>query len=193
MSFDNDGAALTVIDEIFRLFESKGKTSYLGEPVSQLQHALQAANCALREHAPAHLVVAALLHDVGHLVEDLPEDIAGRGIDAKHEEIGHEWLSKRFGPEVYEPVRLHVAAKRYLCATDPEYLAKLSAASIQSLRLQGGPMTKSDIRAFETSPFFRDAVQLRHWDDLAKVKDLETPGLEEFRGCLESAILNVAP
>lgn len=171
---------MTVADEIFSLFKAKGENSYFGEPVSQLEHALQAAHFAGQEQAPSHLVVAALLHDIGHIVEDMPEDIADHGVDAHHEELGQAWLAKRFGPEVYEPVRLHVAAKRYLCATDPEYFAKLSPASVQSLALQGGPMPVQEVSEFEASQFFRDAVRLRHWDDLAKIPGLETAALDKY-------------
>jgi predicted HD phosphohydrolase len=130
---------MTVADEVDALFVEKGKASYFGEAVSQLEHALQAAYFARQEQAADHLVVAALLHDVGHLVQDIPEDIADRGIDARHEETGELWLAQRFGPEVYSPVQLHVAAKRYLCATDPGYFSRLSPASVQSLHLQGVP------------------------------------------------------
>ena len=177
---------MTVADEIFSLFETKGEDSYFGEPVSQLEHALQAAHFAQQEGATPELVAAALLHDIGHIAEDMPEDIADHGIDAHHEDLGQAWLAKRFGPEVYEPVRLHVAAKRYLCATEPEYFAKLSPASVQSLQLQGGPMSREEISRFETSPFFKDAVRLRHWDDLAKIPGLETAGMQSYRHLIES-------
>ena len=129
---------MNVIDEILWLFETRGDEAYFGEPVSQKDHALQAAHRAEQEGAPASLVAAALLHDVGHLVHDLPEDIADRGLDGCHESAGEAWLARHFPPEVTEPVRLHVAAKRYLCKTDSQYLAQLSPASVQSLALQGG-------------------------------------------------------
>ena len=99
---------MTVADEVFAIFREKGHGSYFGEPVSQLEHALQTAFFAQRERAPAHLIVAALVHDIGHLVEDIPEETADLGVDAQHEEIGQEWLRKRFGPEIYGPVHLHV-------------------------------------------------------------------------------------
>ena len=177
---------MSVADEIIDLFGTKGNSSYFGEPVSQLEHALQAAHFAAAEKAPVHLVVAALVHDIGHLVDNTPEDIADAGIDAKHEEIGETWLANRFGREIFEPVHLHVAAKRYLCATDPTYVAKLSPASIQSLGLQGGPMAASAVREFETNPFYKEAVRLRLWDDQAKVLGLETPGLSSYRLAIES-------
>ncbi len=106
------------------MFATKGHAAYVGEPVSQLEHALQAAYHAEQRGADDALVVAALLHDIGHLLHKLPEDAADHGIDTRHEQIGQAWLKRYCGPEVTEPIRLHVPAKRYLCATDAEYLAE---------------------------------------------------------------------
>ena len=145
-----------------------------------LEHALQCAFQAEKEGVPDSLVVAALLHDIGHLLHGLQEDIAEHGEDARHEEAGAAWLSERFDSDVVEPVRLHVPAKRYLCAVDPGYLQGLSRASVQSLRLQGGPFTTQGARAFETLPYYREATQLRRWDDAAKIPGLEVPGLEQY-------------
>ncbi len=165
---------------IVAIFAARGGTAYFGEPVSQLEHALQAAYHAEREQAPGWLVVAALLHDIGHLLHGLPEHIADLGVDARHEDLGHAWLAQYFGPEITAPVRLHVDAKRYLCATDPRYLELLSPASLQSLQLQGGPFHADAVRAFEQQPFAREAVRLRRWDDLAKAPGLPVPGLEHY-------------
>jgi [1-hydroxy-2-(trimethylamino)ethyl]phosphonate dioxygenase len=176
-----DGDVTTVADEVMAIFAVKGQSAYFGEDVSQLEHALQAAYCAQRSGAGAAFTVAALLHDIGHLIEETPEDIADLGIDAKHEELGHAWLSRRFNKEVFEPAYLHVSAKRYLCATDPAYLGKLSAASVQSLKLQGGPMSAAEVKAFEANEYYREAVALRHWDDEAKIVGLKTPPLEFYR------------
>ena len=121
------------------LFATRGRALYFGEAVSEAEHALQSAALARADGAGDTLVVAALLHDVGHLLHGLGEDLAERGLDGRHEEVGHAWLSDYFGPAVAEPVRLHVAAKRYLCAVEPAYLTGLSPASRQSLGLQGGP------------------------------------------------------
>lgn len=176
----------TVADEVIAIFAKRGESAYYGEDVSQLEHALQAAHCARQEGATASLVVAALVHDIGHLLEDGPEDIADSGIDAKHEQIGQHWLEKRFGKEVYEPVSLHVDAKRYLCATDSSYFGKLSAASVQSLELQGGPMSEAEIHRFEQHQFYKDAVVLRTWDDKAKIPGLPTAALEEYRDLVNS-------
>jgi phosphonate degradation associated HDIG domain protein len=176
----------TVAEEVLDLFAKKGEFAYYGEDVSQLEHALQAAYCAREAGASDALIVAALVHDIGHLVEDNPEDIADLGIDAKHEAIGQHWLAARFGKDVFEPVHLHVNAKRYLCATDGSYFGKLSAASIQSLALQGGPMTESEILEFEAHEFYREAVALRTWDDKAKIQGLAVPTLEEYRDLLNA-------
>src|ERR1700730_17622118 len=124
---------MSTVDRIFELFERRGDEAYFGEPVSQSEHALQAASQAEKEGAPDSLVVAALLHDIGHLVHGLSEGIADRGVDGRPEAVGGAWLSRHFGPEVAAPCRLHVAAKRYLCAVEPEYGRQLSPASVQSL------------------------------------------------------------
>ena len=177
------------IDEIMRVFQARGDEAYFGEPVSQKEHALQAAHFAEKDGADDALVVAALLHDVGHLVHGVGEDAADRGVDAHHEDAGHEWLADLYGPEVTEPIRLHVAAKRYLCAVDRGYLERLSPASLQSLELQGGPFGPAEVRDFETHPRHRDAVRLRLWDDLAKVPGMKVPGLEHYRTRLEAVAL----
>ena len=176
---------MQISDRIIELFEAKGGAAYFGEPVSQLEHALQAAHHAARDGAPDSLVVAALLHDIGHLLHEMPEHVADLGIDTRHEDLGHAWLARDFGPEVATPVRLHVDAKRYLCATEPEYLSLLSPASIESLQLQGGPFTAAEARAFAERAFAREAVRLRRWDDLAKVPGMRVPPLAHYRATIE--------
>ncbi len=179
---------MNVVDEVMELFATRGHDAYVGEPVSQLEHGLQAAYFAERERASDELVVAALLHDIGHLIHKLPEDAADHGIDTRHEHLGGAWLKRYCGPEVTEPIRLHVPAKRYLCATDAEYQAQLSPASIQSLALQGGPFKADEVADFELNPHFRAAVALRRWDDLAKIPNLEVPPLESYRPRLERVL-----
>ncbi len=132
--------------------------------------------------------MAALLHDVGHLLDGQDEDLANRGVDGRHEEAGGAWLARHFGLEVIEPIRLHVAAKRYLCAVDPAYLDGLSTASRLSLSVQGGPMGAEERVQFEANPYYREAIRLRHWDDTAKVPGLEVPGLEHYRDRLQAAV-----
>jgi phosphonate degradation associated HDIG domain protein len=178
---------MTVIDEIFALYARRGGASY-GEGVTQSEHALQAACLAEQEGAPAELVAAALLHDIGHLLHDLPEDIAEQGIDTAHESLASAWLSQHFGPAVTEPVRLHVAAKRYLCAIEPGYFDTLSAASILSLELQGGPMSAEEAGAFARSGHSAEAVRLRRWDEAAKQAGLATPDFAYFGAALQQAL-----
>jgi len=172
---------MDVLNSIAQLFEHQGRAAYFGESVSEAEHALQSAHLAEQEGADDALVAAALLHDVGHLLHGLGEDVADRGLDARHEEVGHTWLARWFGPAVAEPVRLHVAAKRYLCATDPAYLGELSPASRRSLELQGGPFTPAEVEEFQRNPHHAAAVRLRHWDDAAKIPDLAVPPLEHYR------------
>jgi [1-hydroxy-2-(trimethylamino)ethyl]phosphonate dioxygenase len=177
---------MQIVDQILELFATRGAAAYHGEAVSQEEHALQAAELAEREGAPNALIVAALLHDIGHLLDGQDEDLAVRGVDGRHEEAACAWLSRHFGSDVTEPIRLHVAAKRYLCAVDPSYLAGLSPASQLSLKLQGGPMTPAEVAEFEGNAFFRDAVRLRFWDDTAKVPGLAVPGPSHYRDRLEA-------
>lgn len=181
---------MSVVEEIFRIFQRRGDETYFGEPVSQKEHALQAAHQAEQEGADPRLVVAALLHDIGHLVHGMGEDVADRGIDARHEDAGETWLARHFDPAVTEPVKLHVSAKRYLCRIDPGYLAELSRASVQSLSLQGGPFNADEARQFEMHPYYREAVRLRRWDDRAKIPGLAVPELEHYRPVLEAALMN---
>jgi phosphonate degradation associated HDIG domain protein len=169
-----------ILAEIRHLLEQKANGRYGLTLVNQQQHALQGAWLAERDGKGDAMIVAALLHDIGHMVHDLGESPADAGIDDHHEERGHAWLQAHFGPEVTEPVRLHVAAKRYLCAVEPDYGAKLSPDSVRSLALQGGPMSAEEVAAFEAVPQHREAVQLRRYDEQAKVKGLQTPPVAHF-------------
>jgi phosphonate degradation associated HDIG domain protein len=179
----------TVLKRIEQLFEERGAAAYHGEAVSQTEHALQTAWAAEKAGASAALVTAALLHDLGHLLHGLPEDCAEQGIDDRHEELAVRWLQRHFGADVTEPIRLHVQAKRYLCATDADYLNRLSPASVRSLKLQGDPMSADEAERFRQSPHAAAAIALRRWDDEAKVEGLQTPGLEHFRRYVEAALL----
>ncbi len=169
-----------VLSHIACLLTEKGQKQYGLHDVTQLQHALQSAWLAEQDGAEPPLIAAALLHDIGHMTHELGENPAATGVDDHHEEVGHAFLTRWFGPEVTESVRLHVAAKRYLCAVEPHYFSRLSPDSVLSLKLQGGPMTADEVAAFRALPHAEAAVRLRRYDEAAKVKDLETPPPEVF-------------
>jgi phosphonate degradation associated HDIG domain protein len=181
-----------LIDRIFDLFRTRGDMLY-GEEVTERMHALQCGSLAIRQGCTPTLIAASLLHDIGHLLHDLGEDIADRGVDARHEDIGWNWLKRWFPPAVTEPVRLHVAAKRYLCAADPAYQPGLSPSSLHSLHLQGGPMSEQEVREFEQGPFWQDAVTLRRFDDHGKDPSLHETDLEVFRPALLRSLRGAEP
>jgi gamma-butyrobetaine dioxygenase len=173
------------VDEIGEMFAGEGAQDYLGEPVSVAVHMRQAGALAEAAGAPPEQVAAALLHDVGHI---LGGTVSGRelmaGHDNRHGEAGAAWLAQWFGPEVTEPVRLHVAAKRYLCAVEPGYFGKLSQASVYTLSVQGGPMDAAEAAAFEAQPSAAAAVAVRRWDEEAKDPEATTPEFGHFRELL---------
>jgi phosphonate degradation associated HDIG domain protein len=179
-------------DEILRKIESlfleRGSLPYGGEAVTQLEHALQAAELARAEGRSASLVAASLLLDIGHLLHAHGSDCAEAGVDDRHEALGMRFLQKHFPESVTQPVKLHVDAKRYLCAVEPEYTEGLSGPSILSMELQGGAMRTGEAEAFRQLPYAADAVQLRRYDDLAKVPGLPTPGIEVFMPYLEACL-----
>lgn len=185
------------VTAILALFAEKGDSEYGGEAVTQREHGLQAAACALRDGVDDPLVVAALLHDLGHMLHDLPVDAPDEGIDDAHEVTAARRLAPWFGPEVTEPIRLHVDAKRYLTAVEPGYMALLSEPSITSLMLQGGPMDEAAQEEFRRNPHWEAAVQLRRWDEEAKVPGAETPTVDEFvpliRGVLRPELGGTSP
>jgi gamma-butyrobetaine dioxygenase len=177
-----------VVNEIAALFAGEGGAEYLGEPVTQAQHMLQSAAFAEREGAAPALVAAALLHDVGHFTGAVHGRDLMAGRDNRHSHQGADWLGRWFGPQVTEPVRLHVAAKRYLCAVEAGYFERLSAASVYTLGVQGGPMSSAEVAEFEADPFHADAVRLRRWDEAAKDPDTDDPGFEHYRAALVSLV-----
>jgi phosphonate degradation associated HDIG domain protein len=169
-----------IVQKIITLFNEQGDSEYGGEPVTQGEHALQSAHLALADGAASSLVVASLLHDIGHLLHALPDDAPEQGIDDLHEELGNRFLMKYFTVAVSEPVHLHVAAKRYLCAVEEDYCALLSEPSVISLELQGGPMTAEECLTFESNPYYQDAIQLRRYDDMAKIPNLSVQPIEFY-------------
>lgn len=178
---------MTAWQEIEAAFARRGDETY-GEGVSQTEHALQCAAFAQRDGASAALITATLLHDIGHLLHDLPSDVADAGIDTQHEATGSAWLSRHFGLAVTEPVRMHVAAKRYLATMEPGYFERLSEASKLSLRLQGGPMSAEQAAAFAAEPFFADAIRLRRWDEEGKIVGYRGPDLAHFEPLVRASL-----
>ena len=171
---------MIALSDIRVLFEAKGGCQYSGEPVSQLEHALQSARLAEQSGASSTLIAACLLHDLGHMSNDQGETPTLRGVDDKHQYHGVSALKGMFPDAVLVPIRLHVEAKRYLCATVPGYWESLSQDSQRSLDLQGGRHTAEEAARFIAQPFAGDAVKLRRWDDLAKVAGCKTPDLEHY-------------
>ncbi|MEZ6042239.1 MAG: HD domain-containing protein [Planctomycetaceae bacterium] len=174
---------ITDVDDILRVFHERGNRHY-GEEVSELQHALQAAEFAGQFGEPEGVVLSCLLHDFGHMLHDLGEEIAGQGVDARHEELGATLLESHFPKEIVDPIRLHVAAKRYLCWQDPGYSEGLSPSSKLSLNLQGGPMSNLEATEFERLPHYQQAVRVRRYDDMAKVPEMQTADLSHYRALI---------
>lgn len=180
--------AATIVPFLAGIFERRGAEEYLGEPVTMAEHMLQGAWFAEQEGASDELVAAALLHDVGHFTSEFgaysPDDTE----DKHHDDAGAGVLAPFFPEVVTECVRLHVAAKRYLCATDPSYDAKLSPASRHTLSLQGGPMNEAEIAEFRSSPFYKEAVRVRLWDEAGKVAGLKTRRFGDYAPLLQRVV-----
>lgn len=168
------------------LFTSEGAAEYLGEPVTQAAHMLQAAMLAEQDGAEDALIAAALLHDVGHFAGAMTGHDLMSGTDTRHGEAGAFRLARWFGEEVTEPVRLHVAAKRYLCAVEPDYMAALSPASVYTLGVQGGPMQGAELAEFEAQPYAEAAVRVRRWDDAAKDPGAQVLAFGHFENVLRA-------
>ena len=182
------GTAEQKVDALFAYMEERGQSFY-DEVVTQLEHALQCAALAQQNEASPTLITSALLHDLGHFILDEHNaDTAFLAMDLNHEEIGARYLEPFFPEAVTTPIRLHVPAKRYLCATDAAYHDGLSEASKRSLKVQGGSMSNEEQEAFEQIPHFQDALTLRRWDDLAKVKGLETARLGAYRDTVQQCL-----
>ena len=178
------------VDALFNYMEAQGQSFY-DEVVTQLEHALQCAALAQQNDAGPTLITSALLHDLGHFILDEHNaDKAFLATDLNHEEIGAQYMEPFFPDAVTTPIRLHVPAKRYLCTTDASYHDGLSEASKRSLKVQGGVMSNEEREAFEQIPHFRDALTLRRWDDLAKVKGVETAGLETYRNIVQQCVIH---
>ncbi|MFN7919702.1 MAG: HD domain-containing protein [Bryobacteraceae bacterium] len=171
-----------VVDEVFGLLRRSGSEEYFGEAVSKLEHAVQCAWHARHSGADEELVLAALLHDVGHLFDAKDTVRDSRVGVVNHDEIGERWLLERgFSTRLARLVGGHVDAKRYLTATNPAYFERLSPASRETLALQGGPMDSADAERFATQADMRDMLRLRSWDEMAKDPNWTGPGLETYR------------
>ncbi len=173
---------MSAYEQIEELFDRPAAAKRYGEVVTIAEHMLQAAACAVAESAEPALVIAALLHDVGHLVDAESADERNRA----HAEAGADVLVPWFPQAVTEPVRLHIPAKRYLVAVDPSYRSELSPASVHTLGLQGGPMNDTECEAFLAESFADDALRVRRWDEAAKVDHLEVPPLQDYRALIDS-------
>ena len=168
-------------DRVLNLLSSSGQAEYHGEQVSQLEHALQAAHLAAEDDGDDQEIIAALLHDIGHIWPVEGRQVTSVGV-VEHDEVGaHALRELGFSDDVADIVNGHVAAKRYLVATDEAYAAKLSDVSVESLRLQGGPMSADEVQDFHRSPNWRSKVRVRTWDDRAKIPGADVPGLESYR------------
>jgi len=178
----------TIVDHLADIFARRGAEEYLGEPVSMAEHMLQGASLAEAEGAGDELIAAALLHDIGHFTSEFGAYHPSDTEDRHHDEAGAAVLAAFFPPIVAECVRLHVAAKRFLCATDPSYAAQLSPASAHTLRLQGGPMSAHEVESFRAHPFHAEAVRVRLWDEGGKVAGLKTPGFDHYKALLQRVV-----
>lgn len=178
-----------ITQKIHSIFEKNGNKNYGVEPVTQLQHALQGATLAVKEEADEELVVAALLHDIGHIMfeDDIPESVS-EDLHDHHEEKAYHWVLEHFGARIADPVRMHVAAKRYLCTVDDDYVNQLSETSRKSFFDQGGVMSKKEKTEFESEVHFNEALRLRRWDDLAKDPNAKTKTLDYFIPLIENCL-----
>ncbi len=178
----------TIVGVLADIFARRGAEEYLGEPVTVAEHMLQGAHFATLEGADEELVAAALLHDIGHFTSEFGTYTPDDTHDRHHDEAGAAVLAPFFPPRVVACVKLHVAAKRYLCATDPSYFGRLSSASVHTLSLQGGPMSADEVAAFEAVPFHADAVRVRLWDEAGKEPDFPTAQFDHYRPLLQRVV-----
>ncbi|WP_417606055.1 HD domain-containing protein [Oceanimonas baumannii] len=179
-----------IIEMIEAVFTRHGADSYLGEQVTMAQHMLQAAWLGELQGESDAVVLAALLHDVGHYANKLPPEVLMSGTDNRHQESAASWLAPFFPAEIIEPIRLHVAAKRYLVTVDPDYRNQLSQASIDSLALQGGMMSAREVHEMEANPYLDMAIRVRRLDDQGKDPALTTPDFGHFKVRLDLWLLS---
>ena len=178
------------LGDIEKLFKEHGHLAYSGEGVTQLEHALQCAELAEREHASAELITAAFLHDLGHLLNLQGDSPTQRGIDDQHQYFAIPFVRALFRPAVVEAIRLHVDAKRALCSLEPDYYEALSEDSKRSLTLQGGIFSREETDAFMAKPSAENAIRVRRWDDRAKVAGATTPAIGHYLEIAARCALN---
>ena len=178
----------TVVAFLGDIFDRRGGEEYLGEPVTMAQHMLQGATFAEQQGLGEDIIVAALLHDIGHFTSEFGTYSTDDTHDRHHEEAGAQVLAAFFPTLVTDCVRYHVAAKRYLCATRPSYFDRLSAASVHTLNLQGGPMSADEVAAFETNPNLAEIIQVRYLDEAGKVADMITPDYAHFAPMVQRVV-----
>jgi len=182
---------MDIVEELRNIYATKGLTTFEGDRIcSQTAHGLQTARNAENDGASAAMIKAALLHDIGRIINPRDRELTDQGTDAKHEIVAQEYLEQWFGPEVTTPIRWHVAAKRYLVVTDPTYRRKLSDGSTRSMTGQGGVLSEAEIEAFLAQPFAREGVTLRRWDDQAKFPDAKTPDFDHYVSHIEACLKN---
>lgn len=177
-----------IVDFIADIFTRRGADSYLGEAVTMSEHMLQGAQLAEHSGAEDTIIAAALLHDIGHYTNEFPDDALALGIDNHHDEAGAAVVGPFFPTIVSDCIRHHVAAKRYLCATDPDYFARLSPASVDTLHLQGGPMDAAEVARFARNPNLAAILQVRIWDDLGKDPAVTTPPFAHYAPVLQRVV-----
>ena len=173
------------LDHLSEMFAAHNQVEDTGSRISNAAHMLQAAAAATAAGAGDHLIAASLLHDIGHWLDEGPGDALMQGRDDRHEEVARDYLAPYFNDAVLAPIALHVAAKRYLCAVEPDYFKALSKGSVRTLEIQGGPMNAAEVEAFEAEPGYRDAVALRRWDEYGKKPGRDVPGFDSYRAILK--------
>lgn len=171
------------VEEVFRIYEEHGADDYIGEPISQIEHAVQSAQLAEEQGYDDAVILAAFFHDIGHLCakKDERNQMDGYGM-IKHEKLGANFLRVRgFSEKIAQLIENHVAAKRYLCFKNPDYYNLLSEASKKTLEFQGGLMSKSEATSFEKNELFELSLKMREWDEQAKEVGKPIPDLSYLR------------
>ena len=179
---------MDIVDKIINKYKSNNSL-YIGEKVTMTEHMLQTAMLAEQNHSSGSLICACLLHDYGHFIIEDPDHLVSKSIDGKHENIAFNFLKNYFKPEVFEPIKLHVQAKRYLCR-NKSYWNILSEASKVSLKFQGGIMSDNEVKKFASLKFHNDAILLRKYDDEAKIPNIKMKKIDEYRDLIASQLIN---